>query len=156
LPKGVRSVSGTPTITEGMPGKALQFGGTCYLDAGDVGNFGFYDKFSLAAWVYPAGAGGTILGRGADVEDGEGYALRLVNGKLQLNLVKRWLDDALRIETETTLEPDRWHHVAVSYDGSRVAKGVQFYVNGQPAKNRVLLDELNQTFASKEPLRIGA
>jgi hypothetical protein len=145
-----------PAVIVGVPGKALQFGGTCYLDAGDVGHFGFYDKFLLAAWIDPAGAGGTILGRGADVEHGEGYALRLVQGKLQLNLVKRWLDDALRVETETTLEPDRWHHVAVSYDGSRVAQGVRFYVNGQPVQNRVLLDELNQTFASKEPLRIGA
>ena len=156
LPKGVRSVRGTPTLREGLPGKALQFGGRCHLDAGDAGNFGFYDKFTLAAWINPAGAGGTILGRGADVEDGDGYALRLGKGKLQLNLVKRWLDDALRVETETALEPDRWHHVAVSYDGSRVANGVRFYVNGQPVKKRVLLDELNQSFASKEPLRIGA
>ncbi len=100
--------------------------------------------------------GHTILGRGADVEHGDGYALRLDKGKLQLNLVKRWLDDALRVETKTALEPDHWHHVAVSYDGSRVAKGVRFYVNGQPVKHRVLLDELNQSFASKEPLRIGA
>jgi hypothetical protein len=156
LPKGVRSVSGTPAVTEGVPGKALQFDGTCHLDAGDVGNFGFYDKFTLAAWIQPASAGGTILGRGADVEHGEGYALRLVKGKLQLNLVKRWLDDALRVETQTALEPGCWHHVAVTYDGSRVAQGVRFYVNGQPVQKRVLLDELNQTFASKEPLRIGA
>jgi hypothetical protein len=156
LPKGVRSVSGVPIITDGVPGKALHFDGMCHLDAGNVGKFGFYDKFTLAAWVYATSAGGTILGRGADVEQGEGYALRLVHGKLQLNLVKRWLDDALRVETESPLEPGRWHHVAISYDGSRVANGVRFYVNGQPAKQRVLLDELNQTFASKEPLRIGA
>jgi hypothetical protein len=156
LPKGVHNVPGTPTITEGLPGKALQFDGACYLDAGDVGHFGFFDKFTLAAWIYPTKEGGTILGRGVDVEHGDGYFLRLVDGKLQLNLVKRWLDDALRVETDTVLEPDRWHHVVVSYDGSRVAKGVRLYVDGQLVKSRVLLDELNQTFASKEPLRIGA
>jgi hypothetical protein len=156
LPKGVHSVSGTPEVTDGAGGKAWQFDGKCYLDAGNVGNFGFFDKFTLSAWIRPSTEGGTILGRGADVEQGEGYALRLVKGKLQLNLVKRWLDDALRVETEMTLTPDHWHHVAVSYDGSRAAGGVRFSIDGQPVKQRVLLDELNQTFASKEPLRIGA
>ena len=32
--------------------------------------------------------------------EGEGYGLYLKDGKLQVNLVKRWLDDALRVETE--------------------------------------------------------
>ena len=39
------------------------------------------------------------------VNRGDGYNLHLENGHLQLNLVKRWLDDSLRVQTETTLEP---------------------------------------------------
>ena len=41
------------------------------------------------------------------------------NGKLQVNLVQRWLDDALRVETERAVELDQWHHVMMTYDGSR-------------------------------------
>ena len=37
--------------------------------------------------------------RMTDVHEGDGYQLAIVDGKLQLNLVKRWLDDALRVET---------------------------------------------------------
>ena len=85
-----------------------------------------------------------------------GYSWHLVNGKLQFNLVQRWLDDALRVETATTLEPERWHHVVATYDGSRVASGVQLYVNGRRATLKVNLDDLNQNFQTKEPLRIGA
>src|SRR5205807_924291 len=34
--------------------------------------------------------------------------------------------------------------------------GVQIYVDGKPAKLKVLLDELNQSFDNTAPLRIGA
>ena len=43
----------------------------------------------------------------------------------------------------------------VTYDGSRVAAGVKVFIDGKPEKTKVLLDELNQTFNTKEPLRIG-
>src|SRR5262249_31171208 len=77
-------------------------------------------------------------------------------GKVQLNLSKRWLDDALRVETEETLSPDRWHHVMATYDGSRWASGVRIYVDGRPQKLKVNLDELNQSFQTKEPFRNGS
>ena len=44
----------------------------------------------------------------------------------------------------------------MSYDGSRVAHGIRVFVDGRPEPLRVLLDELNQSFESDEPLRIGA
>jgi hypothetical protein len=87
---------------------------------------------------------------------GEGYDLRVERGKVQVNLVKRFLDDALRVETERSLAPDQWHHLAVTYDGSRVASGVRIYVDGKEEKVKVLLDDLNQSFKTKEPLRIGS
>ena len=47
-------------------------------------------------------------------------------------------------------------HVAVTYDGFRLAKGVQIYVDGEKQGQTILLDELNQTFANKEPFRVGS
>ena len=72
-----------------------------------------------------------------------------------MNLVKRWLDDSLRIETEQPLAGGAWHSIAITYDGSRVAAGVKIYVDGEPQQIKILLDELNQSFNSTEPLRIG-
>jgi len=60
------------------------------------------------------------------------------------------------VETEAAFEPGKWRHVAVVYDGSRLASGVKIFIDGQPQKLRVLLDQLNQTFQTKQPLRIGA
>ena len=77
------------------------------------------------------------------------------DGKVQVNLVKRWLDDSFRVETDGPLPAAGWHHVMATYDGSRLAAGVKIYVDGQPQTIKVLLDELNQSFKTAEPLRIG-
>jgi hypothetical protein len=147
---------GEPQYAPGPVGQAAVFDGKRYLDAGDVAGFGFYDKFSCAAWIRAdAGQGGTVLSRMTDDDQADGYYLVLHNGRLQVNLVKRWLDDAIRVETERTLPAREWHHVVATYDGSRTAAGVKVYVDGREEKLRVVLDELNQNFATKEPLRIG-
>ena len=156
--------SGESAFAPGRGGPAATLDGKRFINCGDVGNFGFFDKFTLAAWIHPRGTnGGTILSRMAEqtedsgfASDSEGYSVHLKRGRLQVHLTKRWLDDALRVETEATLAPDRWHHVTVVYDGSRLAAGVKVFINGQPQKLRVLLDELNQTFQTKQPLRIGS
>ncbi len=136
--------------------KATSFGGARIL-GGDVGAFGFFDRFSLSAWVRPdESLHGTIVSRMVDAPEGEGYAVVLKGGRVQVNLVKRWLDDAVRVETEEALKPTAWRHVTVVYDGSRVAAGVHVYLDGRPAKLRVLLDDLNQSFESKQPFRVGA
>ncbi|MGE5193659.1 MAG: DUF1549 domain-containing protein, partial [Deltaproteobacteria bacterium] len=148
---------GEPLFKPGKLGQAGEFDGTRFVSAGDVGGFGFNDKFSLAAWAFPQGPrGGTILSRMTDAEHGDGYYVVLENGRLQFNLVKRWLDDALRLETEAPLAPDAWHHILVTYDGSRGASGVQVFINGKRQVLKVVLDLLNQTFATKEPFHIGA
>jgi hypothetical protein len=139
-----------------LSGSAGQFDGKRVLDAGNVGDFGFYDKFSLAARIRPQdGHGGTIVSRMGDTARADGYGVELHDGKVLVHLTKRWLDDALRVETERALPPGEWHHVAVTYDGSRVAAGVRVYIDGRPEKTKVLLDELNQTFKTTEPLRVG-
>ncbi|PYT33394.1 MAG: hypothetical protein DMG58_07605, partial [Acidobacteria bacterium] len=152
------------TISRGMVVQRRLAGGGTFdgqraveVDVDDnVAKFGFYDKFTLSAWIRPTSPTGAILTRAEDVSEGEGYGLYLKGGKVQVNLVKRWLDDALRVETEQGITLDQWHHVLVTYDGSRVADGVKIYVDGVSQKLKVNLDDLNQSFDAKEPLRIGA
>jgi hypothetical protein len=126
------------------------------VNAGDIGDFGFLDKFSCGAWVKSEGdQGGIILSRMMEGARSEGYSLTLRQGAVGVNLVKRWLDDALRVETAEPIEPGAWHHVMFTYDGSRVAGGIQIYVDGTPRRLKVLLDDLNQSFQTRAPFRIG-
>ncbi len=125
-------------------------------DLGDVAGFGFYDKFTIGVWVKPDRTqSGTIVARMVDEPQGEGYSVVLEHGKVQVNLVKRWLDDAIRVEMKEPLPKGVWTHLSVSYDGSRLAAGVKVYRDGVPAPLVVYLDELNQTFLTKAPLRLG-
>ena len=153
-----RLVDGLPGFVDGPVGQAASFDGKRYIDAGDVAPFRFTEPFTLSAWIYPTAPDGAILTRTNEVptEIKKGYGLYLKDGKIQLNLVTRWLDDATRIETAEALELNQWYHVAASYDGSRLADGTAVYVNGEPSKLTYVLDKLNQPFGVKAPLRIGA
>jgi len=133
----------------------MEFDGKKVKDAGDVASLGYYDHFTLAAWVKPEAADGAILSRAIDKEEESGYGVYLRQGKIQANFILRWLDDCLRVESAEALPLGKWAHVAVTYDGSREAKGIRIYVNGSPVKMKVVVDDLNQDFATKEPLRIG-
>lgn len=121
---------------------------------GAVAKFGYFDRFTLSARVRTdPGDSGTILSKKVPAKQGLGYSLDLTSaGRVQLNLVKRWLDDALRVET---VEPITSGHVLVTYDGSRQSSGVQFYIDGKPVAHRANLNYMNQTFETDEPLRVG-
>lgn len=148
---------GKPKFVPGRRGEALEFDGDSFLAVGDVGGFGFFDKFSMGAWIKPAHAdAGTVVSRMADTDRAEGYSLSVQDGKLHVQFVKRWLDDAIRIETVDQVPAGAWRHVFITYDGSRLARGIQVYLDGKLARVKVNLDDINQSFATKEPFRIGA
>ena len=138
-------------------GRGIRLDDETFLDAGDVGNFGYFDAFSVSLWLRPDGRlTGGVVSRMSDDSDSDGWAVHLKDGHVQVNLVKRWLDDSLRVETETQLAAGEWRHITVVYDGSRVAKGVSVYFDGEPQPLRVNLDAINQSFANDQPLRIGS
>ncbi len=131
------------------------FDGKNVRDLGDNADFSFQDPFTISLRVKAASGDGALISRAKDEPEGPGYSLVLANGKLQANFVLRWLDDAIRVETTTDFPLNDWHHVALTWDGSRYASGVTIYVDGvaQPLKFNV--DYMNQDFRQKEPLRLG-
>jgi hypothetical protein len=125
----------------------------------EVGQFGYFDSFSLGAWVKrSADRAGTVISKMTRVDRGGGYNLHLTDsGAVQLNLVKRWLDDSLRVESLDTVPLNQWTHVFASYDGTRTSQAIRIYLNGRPVQHEAKLDALNQSFVmDDEPFRIGA
>ncbi|MEQ9407386.1 MAG: DUF1553 domain-containing protein [Fuerstiella sp.] len=150
---------GRPPFSQFVPGRhhlAATFDSHRHAALGDTADFGYFDSFTIAAWIRPQQSTGTVVSRMVPVEQGSGYALHLQDGHLQVNLVKRWLDDCIRVESRDELSLNEWQHVAVSYDGSRVAAGIRVWLNGEPLQLVVRYDGINQSFAAAdEPLRIG-
>ncbi|HIF31388.1 MAG TPA: DUF1553 domain-containing protein [Planctomycetes bacterium] len=143
-----------PELTTGKIGTAFQFRGADQ-EFGDLADFGYFDAFSVSAWIRPERKTGTIISRMTPVDQGSGYYLHLEDGHVQVNLVKRWLDDSIRVEASGTIPLGSWSHVLMTYDGSRVAKGIRIYIDGKLQDNDIKLDSINQTFSSTEPFRVG-
>ncbi len=130
--------------------------------AAGKGAFDIEERFTLSAWIYSDDTpDGSIVTRMADKPQGKGYGLHADKGRVHVNFTSNYADDAIRIESEDVLAPHQWHHVAMSYTGSRMADGITLYIDGKPARTKVLLDTLYRPFRNagskfQEPLRVGA
>ncbi|MCC6292339.1 MAG: DUF1553 domain-containing protein [Bryobacterales bacterium] len=132
------------------------FDGSRLLDAGSKpALLGYFDRFTITARFTAESANGPIITRAKLEQEPTGWGVVLQNGKLRVYFSSRWLDDALHVETSEPVSLRQPHHVAVSYDASRVAAGILIYVDGKRVPVKVLVDELNQEFRAKEPIRIG-
>jgi len=158
---GELKTTGAVTFEPGRIGKAASFDGKSFLDAGYTADFDIEDHFSISAWVYSdAVPSGAVVSRMTDTAKGRGYGVYLNNGKVFVHLTSVWADDAFRLETNEPLTAGKWHHLAVTYNGSRLAEGVQVFVDGKQAQYKIEQDNLYRPFhnagkAFKEPLRIG-
>ncbi|MBM3761580.1 MAG: DUF1553 domain-containing protein [Acidobacteria bacterium] len=118
--------------------------------------YDYLSPFTFSAWIKPAEPTGAILSIAEDYAEGSGHGFYLRDGHIRLNVVFRWTDIGMRLETKSKINLNEWQHVVATYDGSRYAKGVRIYINGQPQEINVLFDELNWPMKFKHPLKIGA
>ena len=145
---------------EGRHGKAGRFDGKTVPSFAGAAPFDITDHFSLAAWIKPDSPNGAVVTRMNDRERGKGFGIYLRDGRLHFHITSNYADDAIRVDTGKAVEPGRWTHVAVTYDGSVQAAGVKLYVDGRPVEFKVEQETLYRPFRNagavfNEPLRIG-
>ena len=139
-------------------GDELEFDGTRFEELGDLANFDFFDPFTLSAWIKPDSPNGGIITRmkpHASARGNKGYGLYILDGRLHFRIESTDIDDRMRVETVDRLPLGEWRHVAMTYDGRRLASGIRLYVNGVLQDVRVIVDHSNNNTKSSEPLRIG-
>jgi mono/diheme cytochrome c family protein len=142
---------GSPRYVDSPTGQGATFDGKLYFDAGIHADFryksiskDYRERFSIATWIYPESEqSGSIITKVSDapaevennVPRAEGYGLYFINGKIHFNLVFRWGEDTLRVETEETLPPRQWRHIAVVFDGLKSWEDrLSIFVDGREAK----------------------
>ena len=141
----------------GQVGKAVRLENGVHLATDKVvAPFGYRDTLSLSTWFNATRVDhGTLLSKMVDQDRGRGYYVDLASGHIRINLIARWLDDSIRVRSAKPIEANRWHHIVVTYDGSRQASGIRLYLDGMPTPLVVDQDFINQSFAAAEPIRIG-
>ena len=124
---------------------------------GDVGSFSSDDRITIMCWIRPTESGGAILSKIEYPNDPqeEGYTLLLSDGKLRLHFTSQWHDDAIRLQTQTGVPLRRWTHLAVTYDGSHLANGIQIYFDGETQPIDIEFDSLYQGFGNDGALMLG-
>ncbi len=165
---------GSPRYVASPAGQGVAFDGKLYFDGGLNADFrykttssDYRERFTIAAWVYPESEqSGSIVTKvsdnPADVENNipraEGYGLYFLNGKIHFNMVFRWGEDTLRVETSDALALKEWHHVAVVFDGLKQwEERLRIFVNGRESKLTWNQRNFYLLFGnSKNTLKIGA
>ncbi len=164
---------GSPRYVSAPTGQGVAFDGKLYFDAGIHADFrykstsnDYKERFTISTWIYPeAENSGSVITKVSDnpaekengVPRADGYGMYVINGKLHFNLVFRWGEDALRVETETPLALKQWQHVAAVFDGTKEWEDrLHIYVNGQEQKLKMNQRSFFLLFGgSKNTLKIG-
>ena len=147
------STFGDVREVDGKSGKALAFDGENYVSLGRTGDFEHHQPFSASVWVKHSGRGGTraIFGKRMEELRGNGYDLVLTaDNKLAFRLAAFWWSpdqypeglQAVEVRTLSSVPAGSWQHVAVTYNGSGDASGIQLYHGARPRVQRTVVDNL--------------
>jgi Protein of unknown function (DUF1553)/Protein of unknown function (DUF1549)/Concanavalin A-like lectin/glucanases superfamily/Planctomycete cytochrome C len=138
-------VSGKVSYVDGRLGRAANLDEEPNLSFGNAGGFAAAQPFSIAFWLKPDGPSGMgVLQKYAESpKTGPGYEVALDycnkgNCDVIVRLRDQGPDSGVEVKTQHGAELEAWNHVAVVYDGSGQAKGIQVYVNGQSAPMQVV------------------
>ena len=154
-------VVGSPSWVAGKVGGGLEFTADGYVDLGKTGDFKSENAFSFGAWVKAMpGAKGTVIAKMKTKGPLQGYEMRLHDGYVRALLTARYPGYAIEVATKEKLcKPNVWHHVFVTYDGSKRASGVGIYVDGKLAQVKWNVDSLegskNRRIDNTKPLQLG-
>lgn len=71
-----------------------------------------------------------------------GYELTFESGKLTATLGHFYPGNAIRVQLASEVDFKEWHHVGWTYDGSSRAAGMQLFIDGNPAPQKIVRDHL--------------
>lgn len=138
----------------GVRGMAAKFDATQHVEKAAQG-FNADQPWTIGLWVNAEGSLSCPLSLIEPEGDRRGLELIWQKGRVQANLVHRWGASSIEVSTIKALSSKTWHHIAVSYDGSKKAAGLRIFFDGKPTTLEVRRDSLVGSIANQEPLRIG-
>ena len=142
---------GGAELVAGVEGNGVRFDGDSPMNIKDAGQFARSEAFSMAMWIRrPAGMHSsanqmTIFHNSKPVWEAghRGVQLELLNtGHIQFTLCHFWPGNAIRVTTKSKIPEHKWNHLAVVWDGSGKASGVQIWIGGSRQPLTIVRDNL--------------
>ena len=121
-----------------------EFEAVNYIDGGDIAAFEYTQPFSIECWFnHTPGYDVALAGNFSDV-DGKGWQVFIQEDSLRFDL-NGGGGNYLQVYATTLVTTNTWQHLVITYDGSGVAAGVKFYLDGVLLTNSVYNDGLAST-----------
>jgi hypothetical protein len=125
-------------------------------DLGDVGDVASDEAFSFGAWVQVGeSVYGSLLARVDEANGDRGWELWLKGSRGGARLTSSWNRDALSVVAGLKVPSEGWHHLFVTYDGSREAEGLAVYYDGESMDTYPEADWLRGPIRADTPLRLN-
>lgn len=151
------TIRGKLARVPGKLGNALDFDGNTFVEAGETGAFDSDQKFSITVWIQPtSNEPTTVLSKIDESNAFRGYDVIMEGGKVASHIVHHWPDSGFKVITKEPVSLNEWHHVVVTYDGSRNAAGMKVFVDGQARTLDITTNnKLGGTLKTDKPFHIG-
>jgi hypothetical protein len=120
----------------------------------NVGDFEFDQPFAVTfqTRIDEFERPGTIVARCTSGDKRRGWTVYTEQKRIVIDIAHEGGENTLRVSADKQLKPDQWTHVAVSYDGSGTAAGVNFFYDGKPMPKRTLKENLRKRSTRVEAL----
>ena len=130
-------------------GKGIKLDGDMAVQFNEPLTFERNQPFSISVWVnmLEGDESGPLFSRTNGILDNwRGYSCYLNKDQsISIRLTHVRPANEIDVKTKQKLEPGKWHHLLLTYDGSSKAKGVQFYIDGKETDLEVVTDNLKQS-----------
>lgn len=137
----------------GIRGEGGKFDATQHIEV--AGEFDADHPWTVSTWFNPETSLGCLWSKIEPRDRRRGVEVFWQKGKLYINLVSQWGVDEIAAITEEKFPRSEWHHLLLTYDGSKRGAGLKAWVNGKEAQLQFKRDALTGSIQSDEPFRIG-
>lgn len=128
-----------PVFEKGIRGQAVYFDGESALALESEATFLCNDRFSVSFWLKPEDlSDGVIISKQGTNSTRPGLTVEISDGRLQYNIITRWVAGVGSVETIDPIVEGKWLHVVLTNDGSQSATGMKVYLNGHETKTRII------------------
>ena len=141
--------NGKPTLVEGKVGQGIRLSGDYdELYITEMGQYDMTDPFSVALWINTTkrepGLTQVLVGNAGDKNNfwrGWDFYLDTLN-RLSGRLIHSLPHNYIHVQAVDSIPRNQWRHVAMTYDGSGEAAGIQLYIDGNIVPSTVEFDQL--------------